>query len=164
VTDTDVPTFDEASLDDAALARVRVLDELAWRGLVAVSTDLGALREALDAGPVTLYCGFDPTAPSLHLGNLVQVLTMRRLQLAGHRPIALVGGATGLIGDPKPNAERVLNDPETGRRVDRPDPGPGRAVPVLLGTGSRRHGEQPRLDGRACPRSSCCATSASTSG
>jgi tyrosyl-tRNA synthetase len=88
-----------------------VLDDLLWRGLVAVSTDLGALREALDAGEVTLYCGFDPTAPSLHLGHLVQVLTMRRLQLAGHRPIALVGGATGLIGDPKPNAERVLNDP-----------------------------------------------------
>ncbi len=88
-----------------------VLDDLLWRGLVAVSTDLGALREALDAGPVTFYCGFDPTAPSLHLGHLVQLLTMRRLQDAGHRPIALVGGATGLIGDPKPTAERTLNDP-----------------------------------------------------
>ena len=87
-----------------------ILDDLAWRGLIAQSTDLDALREALDAGPVTLYGGFDPTAPSLHIGNLVQLLTLRRLQLAGHRPIALVGGATGLIGDPSgKRAERVLN-------------------------------------------------------
>src|SRR6478752_7654203 len=90
-----------------------VLDDLEWRGLVAVSTDLGALREALAAGPVTFYCGFDPTAPSLHVGHLVQLLTMRRLQDAGHRPIALVGGSTGLIGDPKPTAERTLNSKET---------------------------------------------------
>jgi tyrosyl-tRNA synthetase len=89
------------------------LDDLAWRGLIAVSTDLGALRAALDDGPITLYCGFDPTAPSLHLGNLVQILTLRRFQDAGHRPLALVGGATGLIGDPKENSERQLNDPET---------------------------------------------------
>jgi tyrosyl-tRNA synthetase len=89
-----------------------ILDDFAWRGLIAVSTDLGALREALDAGPVTGYCGFDPTAPSLHLGNLVQILTLRRLQDAGHRPLALVGGATGLIGDPKESAERQLNAPE----------------------------------------------------
>jgi tyrosyl-tRNA synthetase len=89
------------------------LDDLAWRGLIAVSTDLGALRAALDEGPITLYCGFDPTAPSLHLGNLVQILTLRRFQDAGHRPLALVGGATGLIGDPKENSERLLNDPET---------------------------------------------------
>jgi tyrosyl-tRNA synthetase len=70
------------------------------------------LRKAFADGPVTVYCGFDPTAPSLHLGNLVQILTVRRLQLAGHRPLGLVGGATGLIGDPKPTAERTLNDPE----------------------------------------------------
>jgi tyrosyl-tRNA synthetase len=89
------------------------LDDLAWRGLIAVSTDLGALRTALDDGPITLYCGFDPTAPSLHLGNLVQILTLRRFQDAGHRPLALVGGATGLIGDPKENSERQLNDPQT---------------------------------------------------
>jgi tyrosyl-tRNA synthetase len=89
------------------------LDDLTWRGLIAVSTDLGALRTALDDGPITLYCGFDPTAPSLHLGNLVQILTLRRFQDAGHRPLALVGGATGLIGDPKENSERQLNDPET---------------------------------------------------
>jgi tyrosyl-tRNA synthetase len=89
-----------------------ILDDLSWRGLIAVSTDLDELRKALDAGPVTYYCGFDPTAPSLHLGNLVQLLTMRRLQEAGHRPLALVGGATGLIGDPRPTAERVLNDPQ----------------------------------------------------
>jgi tyrosyl-tRNA synthetase len=91
----------------------QLLDDLLWRGLVAVSTDLGALRASMLAAPVTLYCGFDPTAPSLHLGNLVQILTLRRFQLAGHRPLALVGGATGLIGDPKPGAERVLNTPET---------------------------------------------------
>jgi tyrosyl-tRNA synthetase len=91
---------------------VHVLDDFAWRELIAVSTDLAAMRSAMDAGPVTVYCGFDPTAPSLHLGNLVQILVLRRLQDAGHRPLALVGGATGLIGDPKENAERKLNDPE----------------------------------------------------
>ncbi len=89
-----------------------ILDELQWRGLVALSTDEKELREALDS-PMTFYCGFDPTAPSLHLGNLVQLLTMRRLQLAGHNPLTLVGGATGLVGDPKPNSERTLNDRET---------------------------------------------------
>ncbi|HEY0217512.1 MAG TPA: tyrosine--tRNA ligase [Cellulomonas sp.] len=89
-----------------------ILDELAWRGLVSQTTDAEALRRALDAGPVTLYCGFDPTAPSLHIGNLVQILTVRRLQDAGHRPMALVGGATGLIGDPKMTGERTLNEPE----------------------------------------------------
>jgi tyrosyl-tRNA synthetase len=90
-----------------------IVDELKWRGLFALSTDEDALRKALADGPVTFYCGFDPTAPSLHVGHLVQVLTMRRLQLAGHRPLALVGGATGQIGDPKPTAERTLNSPET---------------------------------------------------
>ncbi len=96
-----------------------VIDELKWRGLVALSTDEDELRKAL-SGQITFYCGFDPTAPSLHLGNLVQLLTMRRLQLAGHLPLALVGGATGLIGDPKPTAERTLNDRETvGEWVER---------------------------------------------
>lgn len=90
-----------------------VFDELVWRGLIHVSTDQDALRELLGGDPIVYYCGFDPTAPSLHLGNLVQLLTMRRLQLAGHRPLGLVGGATGLIGDPKPTAERTLNDAET---------------------------------------------------
>jgi tyrosyl-tRNA synthetase len=89
-----------------------VLSDLEWRGLVAECTDRDRLRAALAEGPLTYYCGFDPTAPSLHLGNLVQVLTLRRLQLAGNRPLALVGGATGLIGDPKPAAERALNEPE----------------------------------------------------
>ena len=90
-----------------------IIDELSWRGLIALSTDLDELRKALDAGPVTLYGGFDPTAPGLHIGNLVLLLTMRRFQLAGHRPIALVGGATGLIGDPSgKSAERVLNPSE----------------------------------------------------
>ncbi|GLW50481.1 tyrosine--tRNA ligase [Streptomyces sp. NBRC 14336] len=90
-----------------------IVDELKWRGVIALSTDEDALRKALADGPVTFYCGFDPTAASLHVGHLVQVLTMRRLQQAGLRPIALVGGATGQIGDPRPTAERTLNDPET---------------------------------------------------
>jgi len=89
-----------------------ILDELTWRGLIALSTDRDALRQACDDGPVTLYGGFDPTAPSLHIGHLVQILTLRRFQRAGHRPLALVGGATGLIGDPKPTAERSLNTKE----------------------------------------------------
>lgn len=89
-----------------------IVDELRWRGLLALSTDEDALRKAFADGPVTFYCGFDPTAPSLHLGNLVQILTMRRIQRAGHRPLGLVGGATGLIGDPKPDAERTLNAPD----------------------------------------------------
>jgi tyrosyl-tRNA synthetase len=89
-----------------------VWDELVWRGLVQVSTDPDALRAALGGDPITYYCGFDPTAPSLHLGNLVQLLTLRRIQLAGHRPLGLVGGSTGLIGDPRPTAERTLNTRE----------------------------------------------------
>lgn len=90
-----------------------IWDELVWRGLVHVSTDESALKELLAGEPVTYYCGFDPTAASLHLGHLVQLLTMRRLQLAGHRPLGLVGGSTGLIGDPRPTAERTLNTRET---------------------------------------------------
>ncbi|WP_296664821.1 tyrosine--tRNA ligase [Demequina sp.] len=86
-----------------------ILDELGWRGLIALTTGEDELRAALDAGPVTLYCGFDPTAPSLHIGNLVQILTVRRFQDAGHLPLMLVGGATGLIGDPKMAGERTLN-------------------------------------------------------
>lgn len=90
-----------------------VWDELVWRGLVQVSTDQEALRALLAGDPITYYCGFDPTAPSLHLGNLVQLLTLRRIQLAGHKPLGLVGGSTGLIGDPRPTAERTLNTRET---------------------------------------------------
>jgi tyrosyl-tRNA synthetase len=91
-----------------------IIDDLTWRGLLAISTDIDDLRKALDAGPVTFYGGFDPTAPGLHIGNLVLLLTMRRFQLAGHRPIGLVGGATGLIGDPSgKSAERILNPAET---------------------------------------------------
>ena len=87
-----------------------IIDELSWRGLIAVSTDLDELRAALNSGRVTCYAGFDPTAPGLHIGHLALLLTLRRLQLAGHRPIGLVGGATGLIGDPSgKSAERVLN-------------------------------------------------------
>ena len=88
-----------------------ILADLTWRGLVAHSTDPVALGAALAAGPLTFYCGFDPTHSSLHFGNLLQLVTMRRLQLAGHDPIAVVGGATGLIGDPSGrSAERNLNE------------------------------------------------------
>jgi len=90
-----------------------IWDELLWRGLVKVSTDQGELRTLLNDQKISFYCGFDPTAPSLHLGNLVQLLLMRRLQLAGHTPFGLVGGSTGLIGDPRPTSERTLNDPAT---------------------------------------------------
>ncbi len=90
------------------------LEELQLRGLIAQSTNREDLEREL-AGCVTFYCGFDPTAPSLHLGNLAQILTARRLQLAGHRPLALVGGATGLIGDPKQSGERRLNDADAVR-------------------------------------------------
>jgi tyrosyl-tRNA synthetase len=88
-------------------------EELKWRGLVALSTDEAELSKELNSGKLTYYIGFDPTAPSLHLGNLVQLLVMRRLQLAGHNPIVLIGGSTGLVGDPRPTAERTLNTKET---------------------------------------------------
>ena len=90
-----------------------VWEEINWRGLVHVSTDETELKTLLDGAPITYYCGFDPTAPSLHLGNLVQLLLMRRLQLAGHHPLGLVGGSTGLIGDPRPTAERTLTPTDT---------------------------------------------------
>jgi tyrosyl-tRNA synthetase len=90
-----------------------VLTELKWRGLVAHSTDEAALAQHLATGPVTFYVGFDPTAPSLHMGNLVQLMVARALQRAGHNPLLLVGGSTGLIGDPKATGERVLNPKET---------------------------------------------------
>ena len=119
-----------------------IIDDLSWRGLIAVSTDLEDLRKALDTGPVTFYAGFDPTGPGLHIGHLVLLLTMRRLQFAGHRPIGLVGGATGLIGDPSgKSTERVLNShevvagwvnrirAEVGQFLDF-SPGPASAIAV----------------------------------
>ncbi len=90
-----------------------LLDDLEWRGLIAHSTDLDALRQALGEESVRFYVGFDPTAPSLHMGNLVQLVTARRLQNAGHTPYVLVGGATGMIGDPKDSGERILNSLDT---------------------------------------------------
>lgn len=92
---------------------IRILDELDWRGLIAQSTDRDALAAQLATGPVTLYSGFDPTAPSLHAGHLVPLLTLRRFQQAGHRPIVLAGGATGMIGDPRDTGERTLNTADT---------------------------------------------------
>ncbi|PGH46558.1 tyrosine--tRNA ligase [Micromonospora sp. WMMA1996] len=92
--------------------RDSLTEDLLWRGLIQDSTGLDELRELLDGGSTTFYVGFDPTAPSLHIGNLMQVVMARRLQLAGHRPLLLVGGATGQIGDPKESAERTLNPPE----------------------------------------------------
>lgn len=90
-----------------------VLEELTWRGLVADATDREALSEHLDAGPVTSYVGFDPTAASLHIGHLTQLMVVRALQRGGHRPLLLVGGSTGLIGDPKQTGERIMNPRET---------------------------------------------------
>lgn len=101
----------ESQHNDPAFANI--WQELKWRGLIHVSTDETELEKLLSGEPVTYYCGFDPTAPSLHLGNLVQLLLMRRLQLAGHKPLGLVGGSTGLIGDPRPTAERILNTKDT---------------------------------------------------
>ena len=119
------PEFLRDQANDSSFGHI--IDELKWRGLVALSTDEEELRTALSTAPITYYCGFDPTAPSLHLGNLVQLLTMRRLQLAGHKPLALIGGSTGLVGDPRPTAERTLNSKETvnewvqklGRQAER---------------------------------------------
>jgi tyrosyl-tRNA synthetase len=91
----------------------KILDELEWRGLVAQSTDRDALAAELDSGPITVYSGFDPTAPSLHAGHLIPLLTLRRFQQAGHRPIVLAGGATGMIGDPRDTGERTLNTVDT---------------------------------------------------
>ncbi|WBB81316.1 tyrosine--tRNA ligase [Micromonospora sp. WMMD882] len=102
MTDSNLPPSGRGSLTD----------DLRWRGLIQDSTDPDELRALLDSGSATYYVGFDPTAPSLHVGHLMQVVTARRLQLAGHRPLLLVGGATGQIGDPKESAERTLNPPE----------------------------------------------------
>jgi tyrosyl-tRNA synthetase len=88
---------------------MNILEELQWRGLLADCTDVSGLQQRLAAGPMTLYCGFDPSADSLHVGNLVPLLTLRRFQLHGHHPIAVAGGATGSIGDPSGRStERVL--------------------------------------------------------
>lgn len=89
-----------------------IVDELEWRGLINQSTDLEALRTATEA-PISLYCGFDPTGPSLHAGHLVPLLMLRRFQEAGHRPIVLAGGATGMIGDPRDVGERTMNSSDT---------------------------------------------------
>ena len=92
---------------------MNIIEELEWRGLFADCTDRAALTERLAKGPIALYCGFDPTADSLHVGNLVPLFALRRFQLQGHHPIALAGGATGMVGDPSgKSAERNLQTPE----------------------------------------------------
>ena len=101
----------------STVAGAGILDDLTARGLVQDSTDRDALRSRLEAGPITLYHGIDPSAPSLHIGNFVGVLALRRFQEAGHRPIVLIGGATGMIGDPGGRSEeRNLLDEETLER------------------------------------------------
>lgn len=94
------------------MTNANIIDELEWRGLINQHTDLEALREETRK-PITLYCGFDPTGPSLHAGHLVPLLMLRRFQLAGHRPIVLAGGATGKIGDPRDVGERTMNSDDT---------------------------------------------------
>jgi tyrosyl-tRNA synthetase len=145
------------------MAGPAIIDDLLERGLIQDHTDLGALRERLERGPMSLYVGFDPTAESLHVGNLMPLLLLRRFQLAGHLPIALAGGATGMIGDPGGRSEeRNLLDGETLDRNTRAiktqlsafldfEPGPYRPAWSTTATGPRRW---------AC--STSCATSAST--
>jgi tyrosyl-tRNA synthetase len=119
-----------------------VIDELHRRGLIAQSTDEAALRAHLAGGAVTYYCGFDPTAPSLHVGHLLQFMVLRALQRAGHQPIVLVGGATGLVGDPRETAERQLNDPAlVAQWVDRIR----RRVAPFLDLPAERDGLRPPL-------------------
>ena len=102
-------TASASSASSASSEATPILDELEWRGLIAQSTDRDSLAAALASGPLTVYSGFDPTAPSLHAGHLIPLLTLRRFQQAGHRPIVLAGGATGMIGDPRDVGERTLN-------------------------------------------------------
>ena len=99
----------DAQQNDPSFANI--WQELKWRGLVHVSTDEAELEKLLAGDPVTYYCGFDPTAPSLHMGNLVQLLLMRRIQLAGHKPLGLVGGSTGLIRVQRRNAPSTPRTP-----------------------------------------------------
>ena len=97
------------------LVSENIIDELTWRGLIAQSTDVDELKKATSDGPITLYGGFDPTGPSLHAGHLVPLLALKRFQRAGHRPIVMAGGATGLIGDPRDVGERTMNSADTVR-------------------------------------------------
>ena len=137
------------ALPDDRRRRVRrPASSTTWTGAACspTPTDRDALRDALTAGSVRFYVGFDPTAPSLHMGNLVQLVTAIRLQRAGHTPYVLVGGATGMIGDPKESGERTLNSLDDREGLDRAGPAPDRAVPVLRGRQRRHDGQQLRLD------------------
>ena len=141
-----------------------ILPELDWRGLFADCTDRAALERRTAAGPLTLYCGFDPTADSLHVGNLVPLLALRRFQLAGHRPIALAGGATGMIGDPSGKAdERSLLTPDQSRIIS-PASSPSSSDSSISRTPRIPRASSTTTTGRhTYPCSSSCATSASTS-
>ncbi len=141
----------------------KLLDDLEWRGLIAHSTDLDALREALAEESVRFYVGFDPTAPSLHMGNLVQLLTAKRLQLAGHTPYALVGGATGMIGDPRASGERTLNSLDTVKGWVEKVHHQIEPFLDLRGRTTAPRWSTTTTGPPACPRSTSCATSASTS-
>ncbi len=142
---------------------MHILDELAARGLVADVTDRDGLKQLLSSGPVSFYAGYDPTMPSLHVGNLVPLIMQARLQRAGHRPIVVVGGATGMVGDPSgKSAERnLLGDEELAANVAAIrsqflrflDFGPGPRAPCSSTT---------RIGRTASAISNSCATSAST--
>ena len=98
----------DSGVSEGSDARAAVIDDLQWRGLINQSTDLDLLKQAAREGMLTLYTGFDPTGPSLHAGHLVPLLMLKRFQQAGHRPIVLAGGATGMIGDPREVGERAM--------------------------------------------------------
>ena len=142
-----------------------IIDDLSWRGLIAVSTDLGRPAQGAGHRDCHVLLRLRPDGAGLHIGNLVQLLTMRRLQQAGHRPIGLVGGATGLIGDPGgKSAERVLNPRElVADWVERIRAEVSQFLDFAPGPTARHRGQQPGLDRASCPRSTSCATSASTS-
>ncbi|WP_426718403.1 tyrosine--tRNA ligase [Corynebacterium auriscanis] len=126
-------------------ATANLVDELQWRGLIAQSTDLDALREQLETS-TAVYAGFDPTGPSLHAGHLVPLLLLRRFQLAGHKPFALAGGATGMIGDPRDVGERsMLTDEQVGDNLDRIK-NQLRAFLVFEGEEPIAEGDQPEKD------------------
>ena len=155
------PAFREDGMIESVTENI--LDELTWRGLIAQSTDLDALRGDLGPDPVTLYAGFDPTAASLHAGHLVPLLALKRFQRAGNRPIVLAGGATGLIGDPRDVGERTMNSADTvadwADRIRGSSSGSSTSTIHRPARSSRTTWTGPA----SCRPSTSCAMSASTS-